>query len=250
MSVTTREEASETLDGVLDYFDGDSAKLLIFLGQYLAGARGEPMGGLVGNPAAAAAAAPDAEVPVGSEDDLMAAEMIELQNQRRKMNLAQVQKRVSQVDPSGRRLSQMEQQQIILESALEIAEQEEQEDVVLEEEAPPAEDEDDIEASIEYKFLPYVPMPRDEVDVAVAEYVNLNKLDILITRKFTKKDKKKKGSKSKNKNMKRVYKLGKKSYTVRYVHQILICRDANNPDATWEEFGQILERYYEDTREE
>lgn len=206
MSVSTREEASDTLDGVLDYFDGDSAKLLIFLGQYLSGARGEPMGGLVGNPAAAAVA-PEADVPAGSEDELMAAEMIELQNQRRKMNLAQVQKRVSQVDPSGRRLSQMEQQQIILESALEIAEQEEQEDVVLEEEAPPAEDEDDVEASIEYKFLPYVPMPRDEVDVAVAEYVNLNKLDILITRKFTKKDKKKKGSKAKNKNMKRVYKL-------------------------------------------
>lgn len=278
--VNSRFEANESVEELLDYFDHDINKLLVFLGTAFKNKKPvqqQPLNMFV----APASKVDDGPVfnwwnsDFGSQeeyswesmftssnqpfalyqrsmDDILGDidqyemdlgeektvedEMIFMQEERRRQSVMGLQKRLSEADGGGRRLSRMDAKNIMLDSAYEIAAQEEQEDEVLASEEAVAEEE---EPEPEFLYLPYVPIQGDEVDEAVAELVNSRELDVHISRPdaVDAKKKKKKGNK-------RVYKVAGVSYTVRCIHGLLI---AKADDSTkWDEFEPVLKKVYGD----
>merc|ERR1712130_259407 len=121
---------------------------------------------------------------------------------------------------SGRRLSSVEKTELVVKEAIKLAAQEEheEEDIgiagLFEEELN--------EEEKNWKYLPYNPIPNDEVDEALAEQLNIWEIDVNIKRL---KGKNKKKQAKKGKKNKIIYKLGKKKYIVRFIHGVLLCKE-------------------------
>merc|ERR1712080_395780 len=73
-----------------------------------------------------------------------------------------------------------------------------------------------------WKYLPYNPIPNDEVDEALGEQLNIWEIDVNIKRL---KGKNKKKQAKKGKKNKIVYRVGKKRYIVRFIHGVLLCKE-------------------------
>jgi len=139
-------------------------------------------------------------------------------------------------DETGRRLSNVEKTSLVVKEAIKLAAQEEDDecnmglDELFTEELP--------EEEKNWKYLPYNPIPNDEVDEALAEQLNIWEIDVNIKR--LKGKNKKKQAKSKKKN-KIIYRLGKKKYIVRFIHGVLLCKELNPPkDATTKGFQELI----------
>jgi len=236
--VANEAEAYEAMDGLMEYFQNDTNKFLVFLGKYMAKEKPSStpavnnlMAGLV-EPAPSAAT---------SEED---AELLKMQQQRRKVSLLNVRRSISaSQNKIGRRLSQLEMHQEMVKSAVEIAAIEEDEDIKAEEmekaTAKPGEEAEESEEEEEevFKYLPYRPVLGDEVDEALALKLNDMKLDVDVKRT--------KNAKKKTRNTKRGYKLDNNKYEVRLVHGILVCKTSG--DSKWTEFIPVLTKHYEKT---
>jgi hypothetical protein len=115
----------------------------------------------------------------------------------------------------GRRLSQVEKNAYVVDAAVELAKQEEQEDQELGIGKLFGNDEEEEEQK-KWKYLPYIAIAGDEVDEALAEQVNIYEIDVNIKRIVQKGKKKKKN--------KILYKINKKKYAVRYIHNVLLVK--------------------------
>lgn len=165
------------------------------------------------------------------------AEMQSMQEQRRRQSMMVLQKRLSTAQGAdGRRFSQLEAKNEILKSAVEIAALEEQEDIALDEHEPPLLE--DAEPEPDFQYLPYVPVEGDEVDLAVANLINGQEIDLLVTRPDA--CKKKKDKKSSNA---REYKVGGVNFSVRCIHGMVIAKKGE--ETKWAEFGPVLRELYD-----
>merc|ERR1719409_2387098 len=144
-------------------------------------------------------------------------QLIEMQNIRRRASIIGLQKKL--VGEDGRKMSNVDKTKLVVTEAIKLAAQEEEEekDMGLEElfssELP--------EEEKNWKYLPYNPIPNDEVDEALAEQLNIWEIDVNIKR--LKGKNKKKGAKKGKKN-KIMYKVAKKKYIVRFIHGVLLCK--------------------------
>merc|ERR1712080_607545 len=73
-----------------------------------------------------------------------------------------------------------------------------------------------------WKYLPYNPIPNDEVDEALGEQLNIWEIDVNIKRL---KGKNKKKQAKKGKKNKIIYRVGKKKYIVRSIHGVSLQRN-------------------------
>lgn len=161
------------------------------------------------------------------------AEMVSMQEGRRRQSMMVLQKRLSEAPGAdGRRMSRLEAKNEILQSAVEIAALEEQEDMVLETEQGQVEEEE--EEGPEFKFLPYVPVEGDEIDLAVANLLNGQEIDLHVQRP---------AEKMKKKTNSRTYKVSGVAYTVRHIHGMTIAKKED--ESKWGELGPMLRQIFE-----
>jgi len=87
-------------------------------------------------------------------------------------------------------------------------------------------DEDaDLEELDQFEFLPYVPFPRDAMDEALAEQLNIYEIDINIRRIIAK-------------SGRVIYRFGGKRHIVRYIHGVLLVKEGN----VWMELMPVLRK--------
>merc|ERR1712173_379799 len=102
-------------------------------------------------------------------------QLIEMQNIRRRASIIGLQKKL--VSESGRKLSNVDKTKLVVSEAIKLAEEEEK-DMGLADlftaELP--------EEEKNWKYLPYNPIPNDEVDEALAEQLNIWEIDVNIKR--------------------------------------------------------------------
>merc|ERR1711890_193608 len=105
-------------------------------------------------------------------------QLAEMQNIRRRANIIGLQKKL--VGEKGRRLSNVEKTTLVVKEAIKLAAQEETEEQSMgltenfTEELP--------EEEKSWKYLPYNPIPNDEVDEALGEQLNIWEIDVNIKR--------------------------------------------------------------------
>merc|ERR1712080_306059 len=105
-------------------------------------------------------------------------QLAEMQNIRRRASIVGLQKKL--VGDSGRRLSNVEKTSLVVKEAINLAAQEEAEEetmglsTLFTEELP--------EEEKNWKYLPYNPIPNDEVDEALGEQLNIWEIDVNIKR--------------------------------------------------------------------
>jgi len=151
---------------------------------------------------------------------------------RRRANIIGLQKKL--VGEKGRRLSNVEKTTLVVEEAIKLAAQEESEEKnmglaeTFSEELP--------EEEKSWKYLPYNPIPNDEVDEALGEQLNIWEIDVNIKRL---KGKNKKKQAKKGKKNKIVYRVGKKRYIVRFIHGVLLCKEIGK-DAKAKGFQELI----------
>merc|ERR1719422_164532 len=144
-------------------------------------------------------------------------QLIEMQNIRRRASILSLKKKLG--GESGRKLSNVDKTKLVVTEAIKLAAQEEKEeqnmglDSLFDANLP--------EEEKNWKYLPYNPIPNDEVDEALAEQLNIWEIDVNIKR--LKGKNKKKGAKKGKKN-KIIYKVAKKKYVVRFIHGVLLCK--------------------------
>merc|ERR1711993_184138 len=114
---------------------------------------------------------------------------------------------------SGRRLSNVDKTKLVVSEAIKLAQQEEEEETNMGLEALFSEELPEEEKS--WKYLPYNPIPNDEVDEALAEQLNIWEIDVNIKR--LKGKNKKKSARGKGKKNKIIYRVNKKKYIVRFI---------------------------------
>lgn len=237
----TLEDVDMRLEGILNYFDNNTTKLLIYIGRYMDqrpyfGANASQnkqgdfqfwRGGFGHNFLTSVQSGDlDAEAKDKTEEqkkrelDRAEHQLAEMQNIRRRASIIGLQKKL--VAEGGRRLSNVEKTKLVVDEAIKLAAQEEKEEAnmglseLFTEELP--------EEEKSWKYLPYNPIPNDEVDEALAEQLNIWEIDVNIKR--LKGKNKKKQSKKGRKN-KIIYKVGKKKYIVRFIHGVLLCKQLN-----------------------
>jgi len=249
----TLEDVDMRLEGVLNYFDNNTTKLLIYIGRYMDqrpffGNNAQKQGGgfsfgFGSNflTCVQTGALDDAEgmkksdAQKKAESERAAQQLTEMQNIRRRASILGLQKKL--VGESGRRLSNVEKTELVVKEAIKLAAQEEAEeasmglDTLFVEELPAEEK--------NWKYLPYVPIPNDEVDEALGEQLNIWEIDVNIKRL---KGKNKKRQHKKGKKNKIIYKVGKKKrYVVRFIHGVLLCKQLNPPkDAPKKGFQELI----------
>lgn len=250
-TIETRFEATDALDSLMDFFDHDVNKLLLFAGPQFKNRKPKGQETNVMQFLDEQVEGEDGEFTsfnwwkddygiAGDLEDLedlersVEEEMTFMQMQRRRESMLTLQKRMSTADPAGRRMSRLEAKDALIEAAMEIAAQEEQEDEVMEAEEAALEEEEEPEPEPDFKYLPYIPIDGDTVDIAVAGIVNSGDLDVLIVRPD--------GFGKKKKANKRVYKVCGVTYTVRCIHGMLIAKEDGS--SKWDEFGPVLEKVY------
>merc|ERR1712141_885487 len=145
-------------------------------------------------------------------------QLSEMQNIRRRASILGLQKKLG--TEGGRKLSNVDKTKLVVSEAIKLAAQEEEEeqnmglDSLFDANLP--------EEEKNWKYLPYNPIPNDEVDEALAEQLNIWEIDVNIKR--LKGKNKKKGAK-KGKENKIIYKVAKKKYIVRFIHGVLLCKE-------------------------
>jgi hypothetical protein len=252
----TLEDVDMRLEGILNYFDNNTTKLLIYIGRYM------DQRPYFGNNAAAkqsgdfqfwrggfgsnfltsvqtgALEGQDKEkTPEEKKRERERAEqqLSEMQNIRRRASILGLQKKLA--GESGRRLSNVEKTNLVVEEAIKLAAQEDDEeaslglDDLITEELP--------EEEKSWKYLPYNPIPNDEVDEALAEQLNIWEIDVNIKRL---KGKNKKKQAKKGKKNKIIYKVGKKKYIVRFIHGVLLCKQLNEKNSAFQELIPLLRK--------
>eukprot|EP00463_Aulacantha_scolymantha_P004705 TRINITY_DN584_c0_g1_i1.p1 TRINITY_DN584_c0_g1~~TRINITY_DN584_c0_g1_i1.p1 ORF type:complete len:236 (-),score=55.72 TRINITY_DN584_c0_g1_i1:39-746(-) len=194
----TLEDVDMRLEGILNYFDNNTTKLLIYIGRYMDqrpyfGANASQnkqgdfqfwRGGFGHNflSSVQSGALDDTkektEEEKKKERERAEQQLAEMQNIRRRASIIGLQKKL--VGESGRRLSNVEKTSLVVEEAIKLATQEETEeanmglDDLFQEELP--------EEEKSWKYLPYNPIPNDEVDEALAEQLNIWEIDVNIKR--------------------------------------------------------------------
>jgi len=159
-------------------------------------------------------------------------QLAEMHDIRRRANIIGLQKKL--VGEKGRRLSNVEKTSLVVEEAIKLAAQEESEEKNMglaedfKEELP--------EEEKNWKYLPYNPIPNDEVDEALGEQLNIWEIDVNIKRL---KGKNKKKQAKKGKKNKIVYRVGKKRYIVRFIHGVLLCKEIGK-DAKAKGFQELI----------
>jgi len=231
----TLEDVDLRLEGILNYFDNNTTKLLIYIGRYMdqrpyfgaSAASGQDFsfwkGGFGQNFLTSVQTGEldkesnQTESQKQKDKETAGQQLIEMQNIRRRASIIGLQKKL--VSESGRKLSNVDKTKLVVSEAIKLAAQEEAEekDMGLAElftaELP--------EEEKNWKYLPYNPIPNDEVDEALAEQLNIWEIDVNIKRL---KGKNKKKQAKKGKKNKILYKFGKKKYVVRFIHGVLLCK--------------------------
>jgi len=228
----TLEDVDMRLEGILNYFDNNTTKLLIYIGRYMdqrpyfgtnASQSKQGFSFFSNNFLTSVQTGALDDVKDKTEDekrkDRERAEqqLAEMQNIRRRASIVGLQKKL--VGDSGRRLSNVEKTSLVVKEAINLAAQEEAEEetmglsTLFTEELP--------EEEKNWKYLPYNPIPNDEVDEALGEQLNIWEIDVNIKRL---KGKNKKKQAKKGKKNKIIYRVGKKKYIVRFIHGVLLCK--------------------------
>merc|ERR1711953_279818 len=110
--------------------------------------------------------------------DVAEQQLTEMQNIRRRASIIGLQKKLE--SESGRRLSNVDKTKLVVSEAIKLAQQEEEEETNMGLEALFSEELPEEEKS--WKYLPYNPIPNDEVDEALAEQLNIWEIDVNIRR--------------------------------------------------------------------
>jgi len=242
----TMEDVDTRLEGVFNYFDNNTTKLLIYIGRYMDqrpnfGANAAqnkqdgPLysdfrfwrGGFSGRDFLSSVKAGTLnegkeQTDEQKEKDILRkeAELAQMQMIRRRASILGLKEKLT--SESGRRLSSVEKSTAIVEEAKKLAKEEDAEEEMLglselfEEELP--------EEEKAWKFLPYNPVSNNEVDEALAEQLNIWEIDVNIKRLKNKKKKKDRRKKGKNKD---IYKVNGQKYIVRFIHGVLLCKELN-----------------------
>lgn len=228
----TLDDVDTRFEQVLGYFDNNVTKLLIYVGRYL-GQR--PISsalfkqhkqssaqhyndfqfwraGFFGNEECPGMNEQEKKALEEAQEDQAQQDMLAMQELRRRSHAVGLQKKMKSEE--GRRLSQVEKNAYVVDAAVELAKQEEQEDQELG--IGKLFDQDEEEEQKKWKHLPYIAIAGDEVDEALAEQVNIYEIDVNIKRIVQKGKKKKKN--------KILYKINKKKYAVRYIHNVLLVK--------------------------
>jgi len=150
-------------------------------------------------------------------------DLIQAQQARRRASLANIQKVVKSED--GRKMSNVEKQVFIVDEAIRLAEEEEEEEQALyagissmfQEDDPEEEDE---EKNVNWEHLPYVPVPDDPIDEALAIQLNTFEIDIEVKRLPSTGGKKARRSRAK----KVFYRIEGVLYHVRMIHGVLLLK--------------------------
>lgn len=245
----TMEDVDARLEGAFNYFDNNTTKLMIYIGRYMDqrpdfGANASqnkqdgPMfsdfrfwrGGFTGREflnsvktGALSDSKGQSEEAAEQNRVRKEAELAQMQMIRRRASIIGLKEKLT--NESGRRLSSVEKTDAIVTEALKIAKQEDDEEEMLglaglfEEELP--------EEEKSWKYLPYNPVQGNSVDEALAEQLNIWEIDVNIKR-LKNKSKKRKGKKSKTKD---IYRLNNKKYIVRFIHGVLLCKELNSSGA-------------------
>merc|ERR1712165_271237 len=226
----TLEDVDMRLEGILNYFDNNTTKLLIYIGRYMdqrpyfgsnntqdasGGAFTFWRGGFGQNFLTSVQSGGLDNTTEKSEDqkkkekEVASQQLTEMQNIRRRASIIGLQKKLE--SESGRRLSNVDKTKLVVSEAIKLAQQEDEEEANMGLESLFSEELPEEEKS--WKYLPYNPIPNDEVDEALAEQLNIWEIDVNIKRLKGKKKKK------------IIYKLGKKKYIVRFIHGVLLCKE-------------------------
>jgi len=229
----TLEDVDMRLEGILNYFDNNTTKLLIYIGRYMdqrpyfganASQNKQGFSFFSSNFLTSVQTGALDDVKEKTEEEKRKErerneqQLAEMQNIRRRANIIGLQKKL--VGEKGRRLSNVEKTTLVVKEAIKLAAQEETEEQSMgltenfTEELP--------EEEKSWKYLPYNPIPNDEVDEALGEQLNIWEIDVNIKRL---KGKNKKKQAKKGKKNKIVYRVGKKRYIVRFIHGVLLCKE-------------------------
>jgi hypothetical protein len=253
----TMEDVDTRLEGVFNYFDNNTTKLMIYIGRYMdqrpnfganaaQNKQGGPLysdfrfwrGGFMGRDFLSSVKT--GTLSEGKDQDEEAkekeiackeSELAQMQMIRRRASILGLQEKLT--NESGRRLSSVEKTAAVIEEAKKLALQEDEEEEMMglaslfEEDLP--------EEEKSWKYLPYNPMANNEVDEALAEQLNIWEIDVNIKR-LKNKRKKKKGRKGKIKD---IYKVSGQKYVVRYIHGVLLCKELN-PKAKGKGFQELI----------
>merc|ERR1712038_1856153 len=155
------------------------------------------------------------------EKEVASQQLTEMQNIRRRASIIGLQKKLE--SESGRRLSNVDKTKLVVSEAIKLAQQEEEEETNMGLESLFSAELPEEEKN--WKYLPYNPIPNDEVDEALAEQLNIWEIDVNIKR-LTRRRKKK----NRNAKMKDIYRVNDKKYIVRFIHGVLLCRPLNSGD--------------------
>merc|ERR1712233_253907 len=159
------------------------------------------------------------------------AELSQMQMIRRRASVLGLQAKLT--NESGRRLSSVEKTAAIVAEAQKLAKEEGDEEEMLglsglfEEELP--------EEEKGWKHLPYNPVANNPVDEALAEQLNIWEIDVDI-RRLKNKSKKRKGKKTKIKD---IYRVNSTKYVVRFIHGVLLCKELN-PSGEKKGFQELI----------
>jgi len=233
----TLEDVDMRLEGILNYFDNNTTKLLIYIGRYMdqrpyfgsnasqakqgdfsfwRGGFGQNF--LTSVQSGALDKEKDkTEEQKNKEKEVAEQQLTEMQNIRRRASIIGLQKKLGS-DDAGK-LSNVDKTKLVVSEAIKLAQQEEVEEANIGLDELFTEDLPEEEKN--WKYLPYNPIPNDEVDEALAEQLNIWEIDVNIKRL---KGKNKKKQAKKGKKNKIIYKLGKKKYIVRFIHGVLLCK--------------------------
>jgi len=257
----TMEDVDNRLEGIFNYFDNNTTKLMIYIGRYMDqrpnfGANASqnkqdgPLysdfrfwrGGFMGKDFLSCVKS--GTLKEGKEMDEEAkkkdierkeADLEQMQMIRRRASILGLQEKLT--NEKGRRLSSVEKTTAIIEEAKKLAKQEDKEEKALglselfEEDLP--------EEEKSWKFLPYNPISGNEVDEALAEQLNIWEIDVDIKRLKNKSKKGKKGKKEKSK-IKNIYKVNSTKYIVRYIHGVLLCKELNPSKSGKKAFQELI----------
>jgi len=251
----TMEDVDTRLEGIFNYFDNNTTKLLIYVGRYMdqrpnfganasqnkqegplysdfrfwrGGFMGRDFLSSVKSGTLAEGKEPDEENK-GKIRERKEADLDQMQTIRRRASILALKEKLS--TESGRRLSSVEKTCAIVEEAKKLARLEDEEEEELGLALLFAEELDEEEKA--WNYLPYNPISGNAADEALAEQLNIWEIDVNIRRMKNKKKKKK--GKTKN-----IYKVKGKKYIVRYIHGLLLCKEIGGKSKTFQELIPLL----------
>jgi len=265
----TMEDVDQRLENVFNYFDNNTTKLMIYIGRYMDqrptfGANASqnkqdgPLysdfrfwrGGFSGRDFLNSVKSGSINDEKKDQDEeskqkeitLKQSELSEMQMIRRRASVIGLQEKIKKERvASGRKTTNAEETNLIVQEALKLAKQEEEEEDAMGLIALFGEEEEcelpDEEKS--WKYLPYNAMVGNAVDEALAEQLNIWEIDVNIKRLSRRRKKK-----NRNVKMKDIYRVNDTKYIVRFIHGVLLCRplDSGDKKSTFEELIPLLRK--------